>query len=72
MTQTKLSGYAIDSQALLFAFRGFTTGVLLQKDILLLSSPPLFLAAPTVFISLKPSQKNWQKKRPGKKPGQKP
>jgi len=31
-----------------------------------------FLATPTVFISLKPSQKNWQKKRPGKKPGQKP
>ncbi|OKK45773.1 hypothetical protein CLA18_21570 [Pseudomonas protegens] len=50
----------------------FTTGVCLQKDILLLSSPPLFFATPTVFISLKPSQKNWQKKRPGKKPGQKP
>ncbi|MGE8308944.1 MAG: hypothetical protein ACN6QR_05330, partial [Pseudomonas protegens] len=31
LTQTKLSGYAIDSQALLFDLRGFYDGRLLAK-----------------------------------------
>ncbi|POA53823.1 hypothetical protein C1889_18330 [Pseudomonas sp. FW507-12TSA] len=38
-----------------------STALCLQKGILLLSSPPLFLRH-HVFISLKPSQHDWQKK----------
>ncbi|MCD9570548.1 hypothetical protein [Pseudomonas protegens] len=72
MTQTKLSGYAIDSQALLFDLQGFYDGRLLAKRHSFAIIAAIIFATPTVFISLKPSQKNWQKKRPGKKPGQKP
>ncbi|GAA0390777.1 hypothetical protein PUN49_13845 [Pseudomonas extremaustralis] len=70
MTLSQLRFYEIDSQALFcnelgwsvrLAFFGrwsFATIRAIERH--------------TVFISLKPSQGNWQKKDPAKEPGQKP
>ncbi|MBC8782665.1 hypothetical protein K6106_14205 [Pseudomonas fluorescens] len=70
LTQQQLRIYEIDSQALfrkdpgqsghstLFWQWSFATMRAIKQH--------------TVFISLKPSQGNWQKKDPAKEPGQKP
>ncbi|MGY2374807.1 hypothetical protein ACW9IB_09885 [Pseudomonas sp. SDO524_S393] len=70
MTPLQLRIYEIDSQALIL------------RDVSQSVRPGFFwrwsfatmraITQHTVFISLKPCQKNWQKKDPAKEPGQKP
>ncbi|MFJ7141784.1 hypothetical protein [Pseudomonas protegens] len=66
MTQTKLSGYAIDSQALLLSFLAFYHGCSLAKGHSFAIIAAIIFSCIHVFISLKPSQKTGKKKDPAK------